>query len=364
MSSAWNLDKITDAFSSASQGVGSWQHSLDVITAEVGGAGATVVPVTGRFGELPSSRSFEEALARYRSDGWINRDVRFQAAGALARKGIATDLDFINDDAIRRHPYYQEWLRPFGLKWFAAVPIKTTHESWVLSIQRSEAQGPFSEHECNTLRMLSQNFSTSAAVGNAMNFARADAAEAAFDMGGKGLVLLDRHGDVVRWNKSAEVSFSDHLFVRNKRLTTSDSATLRAMNKAIHDAVASKTSAPPIAVARLDALPIVLYISPATRVAVDLFSPCQIFVVIVDLKERRIPAPQILQHLFGLTKAESELACNLARGRTLQEVAGSQGISYETERSRLRSIFEKTGVNSQVDLVSMVLLIEFGNRYP
>lgn len=43
----------------------------------------------------------------------MNRDIRFQGVGTMLRKGVATDLDFITTDAIRHHPYYQEWLRPF-----------------------------------------------------------------------------------------------------------------------------------------------------------------------------------------------------------------------------------------------------------
>ncbi len=39
--------------------------------------------------------------------------------------------------------YYQEWLRPFGLKWFAAVRVAAGGEHWALSIQRTESRGPF-----------------------------------------------------------------------------------------------------------------------------------------------------------------------------------------------------------------------------
>lgn len=67
-----------------------------------------------------------------------------------------------------------------------------------------------------------------------------------------------------------------------------------------------------------------------------------------------IPATT-LARLFGLTPAESQLASELAAGSSLEEAAANIGISRNTVRSQLQSIFHKTGTNRQGDLVRILL---------
>lgn len=62
-----------------------------------------------------------------------------------------------------------------------------------------------------------------------------------------------------------------------------------------------------------------------------------------------------LTQLFGLTPAESRLATALANGLSLDEASTNLHISRNTARAHLRSIFSKTGVNQQTQLVSLIL---------
>ena len=62
-----------------------------------------------------------------------------------------------------------------------------------------------------------------------------------------------------------------------------------------------------------------------------------------------------LRMLFGLTPAETRLAEHLARGINLSEISERLGLSRETCRSQLRSIFVKTRTNRQGELVAVIL---------
>src|SRR5690606_33122681 len=53
----------------------------------------------------------------------------------------------------------------------------------------------------------------------------------------------------------------------------------------------------------------------------------------------------------GLTPAEARLAARLRFGLSLKEAAEELGISVNTARNQLKSVFEKLGVNRQADLV-------------
>lgn len=71
----------------------------------------------------------------------------------------------------------------------------------------------------------------------------------------------------------------------------------------------------------------------------------------------QLPAPSIptLRMLFGFTLAEAALAKLLAEGPNLDEAGARLGISRNTVKSRLGSIFAKTGVKRQSSLVRVLL---------
>ena len=58
---------------------------------------------------------------------------------------------------------------------------------------------------------------------------------------------------------------------------------------------------------------------------------------------------------FGLTPAESEVACWLAQGKSVAEIAASTGRQKRTVYWFLEQIYAKLGVRRQVDMVRLVL---------
>jgi DNA-binding CsgD family transcriptional regulator len=62
-----------------------------------------------------------------------------------------------------------------------------------------------------------------------------------------------------------------------------------------------------------------------------------------------------LIELFGLTRAEAALAVRLVKGESLNDAAVSLGISRYTARAQLASVFARTGMHRQSQLVSHVL---------
>ena len=63
----------------------------------------------------------------------------------------------------------------------------------------------------------------------------------------------------------------------------------------------------------------------------------------------------LLQYHFSLTPAEARLALHLVTGETLRSAAVKLGISYETARTCLKKIFNKTGTCRQAELVIVIL---------
>src|SRR5262249_5329397 len=63
----------------------------------------------------------------------------------------------------------------------------------------------------------------------------------------------------------------------------------------------------------------------------------------------------LLRCHFGLTPAEARLALQLVAGETLRAAAAKLGITYETARTELKNIFNKTGTCRQAELVIVIV---------
>ena len=64
---------------------------------------------------------------------------------------------------------------------------------------------------------------------------------------------------------------------------------------------------------------------------------------------------ELMRQIFDLTPAEAAVARRLAGGLSLEETANALNISRNTARAHLRSIFSKSGIKRQTELVRLVL---------
>jgi len=71
-------------------------------------------------------------------------------------------------------------------------------------------------------------------------------------------------------------------------------------------------------------------------------------------KQNLVCTSDPIRTLFKLTPAESRLASELARGTAISAAATSTGITLNTARDRLKSIFAKTRTRRQAELVSLI----------
>lgn len=67
-----------------------------------------------------------------------------------------------------------------------------------------------------------------------------------------------------------------------------------------------------------------------------------------------MPHDAAIRTLFALTAAESRLALRLLTGESLRSAASALGITYESARSQLKSIFHKTRTHRQGELIVLL----------
>jgi len=98
----------------------------------------------------------------------------------------------------------------------------------------------------------------------------------------------------------------------------------------------------------------VLHVIPIRRAANDIFSNCSCLLVATAVARAQAPPVLLLQGLFDLTMAEVRLVRGLVNGGTLAALAPQFGVEVSTLRVQLKSVFAKTGLSSQQDLVALL----------
>jgi DNA-binding CsgD family transcriptional regulator/PAS domain-containing protein len=357
MASAFrDLAEIEDSFASAAVDPSRWNAAMDTAARATGSFGAIMLPVKGRLPLFPLSAAMHPIMDAYVREDWVHRDVRYRSTPALLARGVSTDFDFTTPEDMRRLPYYQEFLAPHGLCWFAGVKVGDGEDVWVLVLQHTAAQGPFTPTELRRLAMLSRRLSGAAELARAFAFARMEAALEAFEASGSAAAIVGYLGDVIRLNRSAERLLGEDLKIVKGRIVCADSNSTAALDRALHALVWSREAALhlPVVLPRKMGRPILAYPSSRPGVAHAAFAQCHCFVVFVDL-EARIAAPDgDLTLAFGLTPAEARIASGLLAGASIDAVADKLGIAYETSRNQLKSVFQKTDTHRQGQLVSLL----------
>lgn len=262
MGTTFDLGAISAAFSVAALDPTRWDAAMEVAEKATESAGALLFDLKGHFPRIPRSRSLEAAFERYVEDGWIHRDERYRLIPFLSRGGVTTDLDLFTADDIAKLPYYQEFLSPLGLRWYAAVKVAAGDDFWCISLQRSIERGPFSPAELMELDELSRALGSSVAVARALGFARAEAGLEAFSASAKAAIMVDRYGKVLLLNPAAEALLGSSLQVRFGRLVSWSKDATDALERSLRELLWISTpsaTTPPVMLPRIEGRPLIAY---------------------------------------------------------------------------------------------------------
>ena len=352
-----DLKRIEEAFAEAAIDSSLWVRALDIATAETRSFGAILLPLTGlAIPNVPFTETAGEASEHYFKDNWHLRDQRHAAVPVLMKTGVVDDSDCIDLDCIKKHPYYQEFLAPHGLRWFAGVKVACGDEVWCLSIQRRIAQGPFPAEDKARLATLSRSLGTSAALGRAFGASTVSGALNAFEMSNTAIALINRHGYVYKLNKPAERLLTGDIRMSARKIVASDPAASCLLSRAINNLMwkVGATLAPPIPLPRSGKAPLLAYPAKLSAIAANALADCQAIVIFVDPEERRAAPEALLQSGFSLTPTEAKLASQLATGASLDDISSELRITKQTGRTHLKHIFAKLGIGRQSELVVLL----------
>lgn len=190
-------------------------------------------------------------------------------------------------------------------------------------------------------------------------------AEYVIEASGTGTILVEADGKIVTTNSVADALLArgSALSMRNGRLRGSTTEITRQICATIAEMARLQSSVAVPRLYRSFALPdperphpLTLIVRPGPPYG-PVSAPLKRTALLVLRDPTRLAMLPVedLGCLFGLSPAEARLATRLADGDGLDEAAQLLGISRNTVRSQLQSIFAKTGVNRQGDLVRLLL---------
>lgn len=263
-------------------------------------------------------------------------------------------------DEIKRTRVFDEILRPANRLHMCGVQFHPKSGIWgSVCLVGRECDGPFEESVCNTLDRLAPHLCRAgrlnALVGELDLYSRA--LESMADRLDFGLMLLDEKGRVLFANAHAEG------LLRDGRLTESSDRRLRPPhgpgNQGFNSwlrRLLSTGRASAFRVSGAHGLQTRLVGAPLARRRRGeqaLFGAASA-VLLAFGANRRPSQSRLLSELFGLTPSEAQLAAALQDGLTVKDYCEANGISRNTVKSHLSSIFRKTSTSRQSELAGIL----------
>lgn len=279
---------------------------------------------------------------------------------------VFTVDDFMNDAEWQESSYRQHWCAVNDVFHVMSVDISTeNHGSLRFRVTRDESQENFSESDKALCEMLIPHLRrsittflhlhSSASLGSLYSRAIGRLSIAT--------ITIDETGRVLDKNLFATqiLGTQDGLKITAGKLTAqhhSDNSELKRLIKTAFEHAADEKAMPEaMSVSRPSGeipLGLVIEVIPSLQWA-EGKGQKKAVVYIRDAIGKSTTSVDISKKLFDLTPAETALTLQLINGLSLEEAAEALNIRRNTARAHLRSIFSKTGVRRQSELVRLFL---------
>ena len=280
---------------------------------------------------------------------------------------IVTLGDVISDRDWRNSDYYLSYCKPQNVFHVIAADISTRNGGiYGLRITRPETSEAFSRVEIDFCQLLIPHIKRALNLHLSINEDRKVSTLYSQAMAQLmvGVVILDQDRQVLECNPAATaiLEMKDGLRVVGQQLEAAYTNDNRKLQSLVQDAM-SKTTGSKASLNQAMSIT-----RPSGRLAwgliVQTISSDQwtegkqrpsVAIFLRDTEGRVDPPVRLAQQLFHLTPAETALAIQLANGLSLEDASEALNIRRNTARAHLRSIFSKTGVRRQTELVRIFL---------
>jgi DNA-binding CsgD family transcriptional regulator len=271
---------------------------------------------------------------------------------------------------------YRDWMKPNGVYYAGgAQVVSTSSHKAGLVIMRSKDKGEWLDGEIRVINELLPHFNRALKIHSEFTYLRLrqDALLQGLDRLVIGLILYDHNAQPVYINPTARAIIDSHpamqLLDDNFILNNpEDEKNLRKtiIETAEIDPDDSWKQSVALGITHPDLVaPLPLLVTPmhAHLITSDLdYEGAKVAVFISDPNQQQPISIDSLVSVYNLTPSEAQVAISLANGHSIDEIANLTNHSSHTIRTQLKSVFRKTGVSRQSELMKLLLTGPFAQR--
>ena len=333
-----------------------WESVLDRLGRRLGSAGGLVFAVNAQHSGWLGTGSVAPFYAEFMSEGLADQNPRAHRAVALNHAGFVRDQDLFTAEEMDREPLYAR-LRGWGFGWCTGTVIQApSGDSVIFTWERAFKDGPFAAETVAALDPLRAHLARAALISGRLGLERARVAAAALGDIGLPAAVLSRSRRILAANDLLQGLIPRVVQDRPSRIGLAD----RRADALLEEALAGldrhageRVRSIPIA-ATPNTQAAIVHVVPVRGAGRDIFTGAECVVVVTAVAHGGIAPAQVIQGLFDLTPTEARIAHRIAAGLTVEEIAGEAGCTIGTVRQQLKSVFGKTGVSRQAELVGML----------
>ena len=305
-------------------------------------------------------------LAVLSSTSWVEADAQMIAGDAppsprryfpnhVFGQGFVGDMDVWPEEALRRDPFFQEFLRPRGVFYHAKARLADDHDERIsLSLKRLSRFGPYEPMDIVALNRLLPKLQMAVRVARRVLDSEASGLTRIFRDRGDPVFELDAWARVLR-TYGDEKAEQLGLVVRGRRIHSTDRRAQGALDQAFAEAIREPHQPTTVTVPNRRGERRFLHVVPITGLARDVFLATAAVAVLIDpCRDRVGPLAGVIRQAFGLTEREAQIATLLADGLSLPTIAERLRLGIGTVRNHVKNIFGKTETRRQGELVALL----------
>jgi len=334
-----------------------WQSILDRLAGMADAEGTVLFAAGPGMPRWLSSRSIQEMIEEWIGSKWYLDNPRGQRLVPIEDPRFLTDLDGLTMEEIDASDFYTELLRPRGLGWCVGTSIRSpAGDTLVFSIEKAHDKGPVPRSVAEKLDGFRPHLARASILSGRLGLDRARSTVATLDAIGLPAAALTPTGRVVSANAGFLAS-EPRVRVGAGDVIQFESGPAQALlMEAISSGARSSTGfgrSIPVRGTKTDPA-FVAHIVPLRGGGLDVFTGALSILFITSMVPSTSPAAPLLQALFDLTPAEARTASQITEGKSIEQISSASGIAQNTIRTHLKSVFQKTGVQRQAELVSLL----------
>jgi DNA-binding CsgD family transcriptional regulator len=335
-----------------------WSSILEKLAWATDGEGGLLLTFDGMHTQgWIGSPVMTPLMEQFIAGGYEKYNVRPQRALAKRYAGFMSDTDVMTLEEMAIDPVFQDILRPAGLGWTAGSVIPApSGDLIVFDIDRRYERGPYDRAALTLLDGFRPHLARAGLLAARLHLQEAHNATETMRRLGLPAAALDARGRVITKNDLLDtlegqvgIRARDRVYLASP---TADALLTDCLERMARKDTGGVASIPLPAVEQGQAA--VLHLVPIKRMAHDVFARTVALAIVTPLMPAPAPHADILGGLFDLSPAEDRVARALLGGMSVQDCAATFGVSQETVRSQLKSIFAKTATSRQTDLLQLL----------